>query len=64
MAKKLTACFFAFRFPPDMTAAFNGDEQFVPLRYDTAWQAVRDVAAAVGALQVWSPPPLSFRTTK
>lgn len=50
LAKKLTACFFAFRFPPEMTAAFNGDEQFLPLRYDTAWQAVRDVIAAVGAL--------------
>lgn len=50
LAKKLTACFFAFRFPPEMTAAFNGDERFLPLRYDTAWQAVRDVIAAVGAL--------------
>lgn len=50
LAKKLTACFFAFRFPPEMTAAFNGDEQFLPLRYDTAWQAVRDVIAAVGTL--------------
>ena len=50
LAKKLKACFFSFRFPPDMTAAFNGDEQFVPVSYDDAWRTVRAVTETVGAL--------------
>ncbi|WP_428425474.1 phosphate/phosphite/phosphonate ABC transporter substrate-binding protein [Pararhizobium sp.] len=50
LTKKLKACFFAFRFPPEMTAAFNGDEEFLPVHYDAAWQTVREVIAAVGAL--------------
>jgi phosphonate transport system substrate-binding protein len=50
LVKKLKACFFAFHFPPEMTAAFNGDEEFLPVRYDTEWQTVREVIAAVGAL--------------
>ncbi|KQY13074.1 phosphonate ABC transporter substrate-binding protein [Rhizobium sp. Root73] len=50
LTKKLKTCFFAFHFPPEMTAAFNGDEEFLPVRYDAAWQTVREVVAAVGAL--------------
>ncbi|MCS4243395.1 phosphonate transport system substrate-binding protein [Rhizobium sp. BIGb0125] len=50
LADKLKACFFSFRFPPEMTAAFNGDEQFLPVRYDEAWRAVRAVTDAVGTL--------------
>lgn len=50
LADKLKGCFFSFPFPPDMTAAFNGDEQFVPVRYDEAWRTVRAVTDAVGAL--------------
>lgn len=50
LAKKLEACFFSFHFPPEMTAAFNGDEQFLPVRYDEAWRTVREVTAAVGPL--------------
>lgn len=50
LVEKLKACFFAFHFPPEMTAAFNGDEEFLPVRYDTEWQTVREVIAAVGAL--------------
>ncbi len=50
LAGELKRCFFSFRFPPDMTAAFNGDEQFLPVRYDEAWRTVRAVNDAVGAL--------------
>lgn len=50
LTRKLKACFFSFRFPPEMSAAFNGDEQFLPVRYDEAWRTVREVIAAVGAL--------------
>jgi phosphonate transport system substrate-binding protein len=50
LTAKLKSCFFSFRFPAQMSAAFNGDEQFLPVRYDKAWQTVREVTAAVGAL--------------
>ena len=50
LTEKLKACFFSFRFPPEMTAAFNGDEQFLPVRYDAAWRTVREVSDAVGAI--------------
>ncbi|WP_313614708.1 phosphate/phosphite/phosphonate ABC transporter substrate-binding protein [Agrobacterium sp.] len=50
LTEKLKACFFSFRFPPEMTAAFNGDEQFLPVQYQEAWRAVRAVTDAVGAL--------------
>ncbi len=50
LAEKLKSCFFAFRFTAEMTAAFNGDEQFLPVRYDEAWRTVRAVTDAVGAL--------------
>ncbi|MCK8779817.1 phosphate/phosphite/phosphonate ABC transporter substrate-binding protein [Rhizobium sp. NTR19] len=50
LTEKLKACFFSFRFPPEMTAAFNGDEQFLPVRYAEAWKAVRAVTDVVGAL--------------
>lgn len=50
LADKLKTCFFSFRFPREMTDAFNGDEQFLRVRYDKAWQTVRAVNEAVGAL--------------
>jgi phosphonate transport system substrate-binding protein len=50
LTTKLKSCFFSFRFPAQMSAAFNGDEQFLPVRYDKEWQTVREVTAAVGAL--------------
>jgi phosphonate transport system substrate-binding protein len=50
LADKLKACFFSFHFPAEMTVAFNGDEQFLPVRYDEAWRTVRAVTDAVGAL--------------
>lgn len=50
LTSKLKACFFSFRFTPEMTSAFNGDEQFLPVRYDEAWQTVREVNAEIGTL--------------
>ena len=31
LAKKLTDCFFSFRFTPEMTKEFNGDDRFLPI---------------------------------
>ncbi len=43
LAERLKHCFFAFRFTPEMRAAFHGDEEFVPIRYDKDWAIVRAV---------------------
>lgn len=48
LAKKLTDCFFSFRFTPDMTKEFNGDDRFLPISYQKDWAVVRDVAEKSG----------------
>ncbi len=44
LAKKLTDCFFAFRFPESMQKEFNGDDRFFPITYKETWKVVRDIA--------------------
>ena len=48
LAAKLTACFFSFRFPPEMQKEFNGDDRFLPISYARDWAVVRDVAEKTG----------------
>ena len=48
LAKKLTECFFSFRFPPEMQKEFNGDDRFVQITYLKEWAVVRDVAEKTG----------------
>lgn len=48
LAKKLTDCFFSFRFTPEMTKEFNGDDRFLPISYQKDWAVVRDVAEKSG----------------
>jgi phosphonate transport system substrate-binding protein len=48
LAKKLTDCFFAFRFPEAMKTEFNGDDRFVPITYKETWKVVREIAEASG----------------
>ncbi len=48
LAKKLKDCFFAFRFTPEMTKEFNGDDRFLPIAYKKDWAVVRDVAEKSG----------------
>jgi phosphonate transport system substrate-binding protein len=48
LAKKLTDCFFAFRFTPEMTKEFNGDDRFFPITYQKEWSVVREVAEKSG----------------
>ena len=48
LAKKLTDCFYSFRFTPAMTKEFNGDDRFLPITYAKDWKVVRDVAEKSG----------------
>jgi phosphonate transport system substrate-binding protein len=48
LAAKLKDCFFSFRFTPEMTKEFNGDDRFLPITYQKEWAVVRDVAEKSG----------------
>jgi phosphonate transport system substrate-binding protein len=48
LAKKITDCVFAFRFTPEMTKEFNGDDRFFPINYQKDWAVVREVAEKSG----------------
>jgi phosphonate transport system substrate-binding protein len=48
LARKITACFFAFRFPPPMKKEFEGDDRFVPISYKEHWTVVRHVTENSG----------------
>jgi phosphonate transport system substrate-binding protein len=48
LAEKLKSCFFSFRFTPEMTKEFNGDDRFLPITYAKDWAVVRDVAEKSG----------------
>jgi phosphonate transport system substrate-binding protein len=41
-------CFYDYRFPADMQAAFDGADRFVPITYQKDWAIVREVAAGSG----------------
>jgi phosphonate transport system substrate-binding protein len=50
LAKKLTQCFYDFRFPDVMKKAIGGgDDRFVPVTYLKEWEPVRFVADKVNA---------------
>ncbi len=48
LAKKVKDCFYAFRFTPEMTKEFNGDDRFFPVTYKKEWEVVRAVAEGSG----------------
>ena len=48
LAAKVKECFYAFRFTPEMTKEFNGDDRFLPITYQKNWAVVRDVAEKSG----------------
>jgi phosphonate transport system substrate-binding protein len=48
LAAKLKECFYSFRFTPEMTKEFNGDDRFLPISYQKDWAVVRDVAEKSG----------------
>jgi phosphonate transport system substrate-binding protein len=48
LAAKIKRCFLAFRFTPEMTKEFNGDDRFVAITYKETWAVVREVAEKTG----------------
>ena len=48
LAKKMVDCFYKFRFTPEMTKEFNGDDRFFPITYKDNWKVVRDIAEGSG----------------
>jgi phosphonate transport system substrate-binding protein len=48
LAAKLKECFFSFRFTPEMSKEFNGDDRFLPISYLKDWAIVREVAEKSG----------------
>jgi phosphonate transport system substrate-binding protein len=48
LAAKVKECFLAFRFTPEMTKEFNGDDRFFPITYRETWAVVREVAEKSG----------------
>ncbi len=49
LAKKLTQCFYDYRFTEEMKKELQGDDRFVPATYVKDWAAVRFVADKVNA---------------
>ena len=50
LAKKVTQCFYDFRFPDEMKKSIGGgDDRFVPVTYEKEWAPVRFVADKVNA---------------
>lgn len=48
LAKKLTKCFYDFRFTPEMVKTFGGADRFFPITYQKDWAVVRKVAEETG----------------
>ena len=48
LASKIKQCFYDFRFTPEMTKEFNGDDRFFPITYQKDWAVVRRVAEESG----------------
>ena len=48
LAKTITGCFFAFRFPDSMQKEFSGMDRFLPITYRETWKVVREIAEASG----------------
>ena len=48
LAEKIKQCFYDYRFTPEMTKEFNGDDRFRPITYKEDWAVVRRVAEESG----------------
>jgi phosphonate transport system substrate-binding protein len=47
-AKRLTQCFYDFRFTPEMVKTFGGADRFFPITYQKDWAVVRKIAEETG----------------
>jgi phosphonate transport system substrate-binding protein len=48
LSEKIKKCFYDYRFTPEMTKEFNGDDRFFPITYQKDWAVVRRVAEESG----------------
>jgi len=48
LAAKIRECFASYKFTPEMTREFNGDDRFHPAVYQRDWAIVRKVAEDTG----------------
>ena len=48
LAEKIKACFISYKFTPEMTKEFNGDDRFHAANYERDWAIVRKVAEDTG----------------
>ena len=48
LAKRLTQCFYDYRFTADMVKTFGGADRFFPITYQKDWAVVRKVAEETG----------------
>ena len=48
LAKKLTQCFYDYRFTDEMKKTFGGADRFFPISYQKDWAVVRKVAEETG----------------
>jgi phosphonate transport system substrate-binding protein len=47
-AKRLTQCFYDYRFTPEMVKTFGGADRFFPITYQKDWAVVRKIAEETG----------------
>ncbi|MEP7156345.1 MAG: phosphate/phosphite/phosphonate ABC transporter substrate-binding protein [Betaproteobacteria bacterium] len=48
LGAKIRECFVSYKFTPEMTKEFNGDDRFHPANYEKDWAIVRKVAEDTG----------------
>ncbi len=48
LSKRITQCFYDYRFPDEMKKAFDGADRFFPVEYKKDWDVVRKVAESGG----------------
>lgn len=48
LSKRITQCFYDYRFPDEMRKAFDGADRFFPVTYQKDWEIVRKVAESGG----------------
>jgi phosphonate transport system substrate-binding protein len=48
LAERVKACFFEFRFTPEMIKEFDGHDRFFPINYKEHWAVVREIAEKTG----------------
>lgn len=48
LAEKIKSCFVSYKFTPEMTKEFNGDDRFHAANYEKDWAIVRKVAEDTG----------------